>query len=106
VGGAINFGFGISIGAAFRPWGWGYNRFGWSNHTVIINNAAWNRNWVNRGAYVHPYAGVVRGPAYRPGAPPPHVEERHELHARSPQERENARTGRARVEEHREERHR
>ncbi len=103
VGGAINFGFGISIGAAFRPWGWGYNRFGWANHSVIINNANWNRNWANRTAYVHPYAGVARGPAFRPGV---HVEEHHELHERSPRERENARVGHAREEEHREEHHR
>jgi len=26
VAGAINFGFGVTIGAAFRPWGWGVNR--------------------------------------------------------------------------------
>jgi hypothetical protein len=101
VGGAINFGFGVSIGAAFRPWGWGYNRFGWSNHTVIINNNTWNRTWVNRSAYVHPYAGVVRGPVYRPGV---RVEEHHELHERSEHEREAARHGRERVEEHHEER--
>jgi Protein of unknown function (DUF3300) len=102
VGGAINFGFGVSIGAAFRPWGWGYNRFGWNNHTVIINNNTWNRTWVNRTTYAHPYAGVVRGPAYRPGAPVPHFEERHELHERSAQEREAPRGGRVmREEEHR-----
>src|SRR5579863_5175055 len=28
VGGAINFGFGFTIGAAFRPWGWGGVRMG------------------------------------------------------------------------------
>jgi hypothetical protein len=103
VGGAINFGFGVSIGAAFRPWGWGYNRFGWSNHTVIINNNNWNRTWVNRSNYVHPYTGVVRGPAYRPGAPAPRVEEHHEMHGRSQQEREAPRGGRVREEEHRRE---
>jgi hypothetical protein len=104
VGGAINFGFGVSIGAAFRPWGWGYNRFGWSNHTVIINNNTWNRTWVNRTTYVHPYAAVPR-PAYvapRPSAP--RYVEQHQLHERSERERENMRTGREHVEEHREER--
>ena len=25
VGGAINFGFGVTIGGYFRPWGWGLN---------------------------------------------------------------------------------
>ena len=26
-------------GVAFRPWGWGFNRFAWDRHTVFINNA-------------------------------------------------------------------
>jgi Protein of unknown function (DUF3300) len=41
VGGAIRFGFGVSIGGFFRPWGWGpgYGRFDWDRHAVIINNA-------------------------------------------------------------------
>lgn len=103
VGGAINFGFGVSIGAAFRPWGWGYNRFGWNNHTVIINNNVWNRTWVNRGTYAHPYAGLAR-PVYRGVAPARGFEERHELHERSVREREDQRFGRPRAEEHREER--
>jgi hypothetical protein len=108
VGGAINFGFGVTIGAAFRPWGWGFNRFGWNTHTVIINNNTWNRTWVNRTTYVHPYAAVPR-PAYiapRPGVPrppAPHYEERHEVHERSAREREYPRTGHEHVEEHREE---
>ncbi|MEO7142635.1 MAG: DUF3300 domain-containing protein [Bryobacteraceae bacterium] len=56
VGGAISFGGGITIGAGFRPWGWGGNRVGWANHAVIINNNNWNRTYVNRNTYVHPYA--------------------------------------------------
>jgi hypothetical protein len=94
VGGAISFGFGINIGVAFRPWGWGLNRFAWASHGVFINNAPWGRTWVNRGAYVHPYAGVPRYAGPRPA-------EAHELHERSVRERENARAGRAREEEHR-----
>jgi hypothetical protein len=94
VGGAISFGFGINIGVAFRPWGWGLNRFAWASHGVFINNAPWGRTWVNRGAYVHPYAGVPRYTGPRPA-------EGHELHERSVRERENARAGRAREEEHR-----
>jgi hypothetical protein len=94
VGGAIGFGFGINIGVAFRPWGWGLNRFAWASHGVFINNAPWGRTWVNRGAYVHPYAGVPRYTGPRPA-------EGHELHERSVRERENARAGRAREEEHR-----
>lgn len=94
LGGAISFRFGITIGAAFAPWGWGSSRFLWGDHRVFINNARWNRNWVNRGIYVHPYAGVTRYSAPRPA-------ERHELHARSERERQAARSGRERVEEHR-----
>ena len=93
VGGAIRFGFGITIGAAFRPWGWGLNRFAWNTHTVFVNNAPWRRTWVNREAYVHPYALPRYAPAGRT--------ESHELHERSPREREAARSGHERVEEHR-----
>jgi hypothetical protein len=93
VGGAINFGFGVTIGGFFAPWGWGLNRWDWAGHRVFINNAVWGRTWVNRGAYVHPYAGVRRF-----SGPPP--AERHELIHRSPQEREFSRGGARREEEH------
>ena len=93
IGGAISFGYGINIGVAFRPWGWGLNRFAWNNHVVFINNARWDRTWVNRRVYVHPYE--VR--RYEGPRPP----ERHELHERSERERQAARTGHERVEEHR-----
>lgn len=56
VGGAITFGAGIAIGAAFAPWGWGGVRFGWGTHEMFINNHPWGRTFVNRGTYVHPYA--------------------------------------------------
>jgi hypothetical protein len=87
IGGAISFRFGVTITAAFRPWGWGVNRFAWNTHAVFINNARWNRTWVNRATYVHPYEvrryeGAARAP------------ERHELHERSERERQAARTGR------------
>ncbi len=49
-------GVGISIGAAFAPWGWGAARFGWSDHTVFIHDRPWGRTWANRGTYAHPYA--------------------------------------------------
>jgi hypothetical protein len=93
VGGAISFGYGITLGIAFRPWGWGYTRFDWGTHVVFVNNAPWRRNWANRATYVHPYAirRAVAGP--RPA-------ERHELHERSPAERAAPREGRPRVEEH------
>jgi hypothetical protein len=93
VGGAIGFRFGVTIGAAFAPWGWGGSRFVWGEHRVFVNNTRWDRNWVNRRTYVHPYAGVPRYTGPRP-------EERHELHERSAREREAARMGRERVEEH------
>ncbi len=96
VGGAIRFGFGIGLGAYFRPWGWGvgFGRFDWGGHRVYINNAPWGRTWINRGVYVHPYEGVHRwGPAER-------VPEGHELHERSEHERAAPREGRAREEEH------
>lgn len=93
-GGAIRFGYGISIGAAFRPWGWGFGRFDWQGHTVFIDNAPWRRNWVNRREYVHPYPGFHR---FAPGA---RIREEHEIHQRSERERNYQREGRRPVEEH------
>jgi hypothetical protein len=96
VGGAIRFGFGVSLGAFFRPWGWGlgFGRFDWGAHAVFINNARWGRTWYNRGTYVHPYADVHRwGPAER-------VPEHHALFGRSLRERSAAREGRRMPEEH------
>jgi hypothetical protein len=65
VGGAISFGVGFSIGAAFAPWGWGGVRFGWADHAVFIHGQPWGRTWANRGAYVHPYAARRFAPAER-----------------------------------------
>jgi hypothetical protein len=95
VGGAIRFGFGVTIGGFFRPWGWGYNRFDWGGRAVYINNAPWRRTWVNRGAYVHPYADVRRY------TPEQRIPERHEVHERSEHERSAEREGRRAPEEHR-----
>ena len=97
IGGAIRFGYGVSLGLFFRPWGWGpgFGRFDWGGHAVFLNNERWGRTWVNRGGYVHPYAGVRRfGPAER--AP-----EHHELEGRSVHERNEERQGRKAPEEHR-----
>jgi hypothetical protein len=94
VGAAIRFGFGVAIGLAFRPWGWGLTRFNWGGHAVIVNNAPWGRTWANRATYVHPYS-VRRFAASAPRPP-----ERHELVKRSPAEREDAKAGRAVKEEH------
>lgn len=95
VGGAIVFGFGVTIGAWFRPWGWGACRIGWGAHEFFINNVRWGRTWANRGVYVHPYPrGFHR---FAPGARVEH----HELIRRSPTERDAARRGRPVHEEHR-----
>ena len=95
VGGAIRFGYGVTLGGFFRPWGWGYNRFDWDGRAVYINNERWGRTWVNRGEYSHPYEGVRRfGPGDR-------VPERHEVYERSDREREYEREGRRAPEEHR-----
>lgn len=72
VGGAIGFGPRIGI-SVFAPWGWGGVAFGWRNHAIFVNNRPWERTWVNRGAYVHPYAAPrVEGPG--------HYVEHHEMH--------------------------
>ena len=103
VGGGIRFGFGVTIGGFFRPWGWGggFGRFDWGAHRVFVNNAVWGRTWVNRGAYVHPYVGVRR---WGPG-PGGRIAEQHELHARSERERAAAHEGRRVEEEHHHDEH-
>lgn len=107
VGAAIGFRFGVVLGPVYRPWGWGYNRFAWNNHVVIVNNTRWNRTWVNRTTYVHPYVirheTEGRGPEWREHEWREH--DRHELYERSERERSAERFGNQRVEEHREVRH-
>jgi hypothetical protein len=101
IGTGIRFGFGISVGGFFAPWGWGGAgiRFDWGAHAVFLNNARWGRTGANRAVYVHPaYAGFRRpGPgAVRPA-------EGHALQPRSAPERAAAREGRAAPrEEHKE----
>jgi hypothetical protein len=84
IGGAIRFGFGVTIGGFFAPWGWGAGRFDWGGHTVFINNAPWRRTWAGRVEYAHPYPNVRRY------APVERAPERHELHERSPSARGSA----------------
>lgn len=72
IGAAIRFGPGITIGAAFAPWGWGAVGFGWTSHTILIDNHPWTRTWVNRGSYVHTYAQ----PYHHEGPPVEH----HDVH--------------------------
>ncbi len=100
---AIGFRFGVTIGTAFAPWGWGASRFNWGTHAVIVNNAVWGRTWVNRASYVHPFPAVRRfaaAPAFRPGAAPAARAESHELRPRNEQERKAWQNGRAREEDH------
>jgi hypothetical protein len=82
VGGAITFGPRVYLGASFAPFGWGGVGvgfgwggigLGWRSHDILIENHPWGRTWVNRGAYVHPYAH----PYVRPAGP---RVERHEFH--------------------------
>lgn len=105
IGGAIGFRFGVALGASYRPWGWGYNRIAWDRRVVFINNAPWQRTWVNRYEYHHPY--TVR---YYPEH---HYDRGHEnhghevsyrAHERNEERREERHEERAR-EERREERH-
>lgn len=56
ISGAIRFGPSIVIGPAFAPWGWVAPGILWGTHTIVIDHTPWNRVWVNRGYYVHPYA--------------------------------------------------
>jgi hypothetical protein len=90
---AIRFGFGVTLGAVFAPWGWHANRFIWDEHVVIINNASWRRTWDNRAVYIHPY-NVPRYAARR-------ETEQHRAIERSGREREDERYSRGRKEEHR-----
>jgi hypothetical protein len=93
VGSAIRSGYGVHIGVAFAPWGWGSTRFEWGPQRLIVNNAPWGRTWANRTVYVHPYTAV---PRYAERQLP----EQHEVHARSDHEREADRNGRGHAEEH------
>ena len=65
VAGAVRFGPAIVIGPAFGRYGWYGAGFGWSSHAILIDHRPWARTYVNRTAYVHPYAR----PYVRPAAP-------------------------------------
>src|SRR6478672_2469651 len=95
IGGAIGFRFGVVLGASYRPWGWGYNRIAWDRRVVFINNAPWQRTWVNRHEYHHPY--TVR---YYPE----HHYDRHENHGHEVSYRAHERNEERREEHAREER--
>jgi Protein of unknown function (DUF3300) len=44
-----------SLGSYFQRWGWGQAGIDWDAKSLVINGAAWQRTWDNRGDYVHPY---------------------------------------------------
>jgi hypothetical protein len=91
VSAAISFGYGVSLGAVWAPWGWGATHFEWATHGVIVANAPWRRTWVNRVGYVHPY--TVRHYDAR-------AVEAHHAVPRSQNERRSEWQGHARSEEH------
>jgi hypothetical protein len=93
---AVRFGYGVTVGVAFQPWGWGYTHVDWHSHVVVINHDPWHRTWVNRATYVHPYA------IHRAAPVPAHVEQ-HRAIQRSDQERAAEREGRKREEDHKKE---
>jgi hypothetical protein len=78
VGGAITFGPRIFIGASFGTFGWMGPSMDWRARTVIVDGRPWQRTWVNRAQYVHPYAALPN--YYRPGTRPGPRYERHEEH--------------------------
>ena len=80
VGGVINFGPRIFIGATFAPFGWVSPAIDWRAHTIIINHQPWGRDWNNRVVYTHPYgSGWVRPEA-------PRIEHHAgEIHAHAPE---------------------
>jgi hypothetical protein len=95
---AVHYGYGVTIGTAFAPWGWGSTRFVWGNHALFVNNAPWGRTWANRTVYVHPYA-VPRRVVVAPRVET-RVVEQHRVIVRSAHEKEAERTSRAQAEEH------
>ena len=93
VGAAISFGFGVTVTAAFRPWGWGVCRFDWGAHVLFIHNTPWRRTWANRAVYGHSY------PAWHHWERANRIEG-HRLIVRSPMERRAVRLGLPRPIEH------
>jgi len=90
----VRYPYGVRLTAVYAPWGWGgATRFGWSEHVLYVNNAAWKRNWTNKAVYVHPYMGVTR---YEKAA----IAEKHEAIRRDEKEKAAAQKGQASKEDH------
>ena len=77
----------ISARVRYRHWGWGHTNFGWREHRIIVNNRPWERTWVNRQSYAHPYQ-APRAPVMDRRV------ERYELHEYRAPERRDADRGR------------
>lgn len=81
VAGAIRFGPAVTLGVSFGRFGWFGAGFGWGAHTLLIDHRPWTRTYVNRAAYVHPYARPYVRPAAprveQHHAPPPRSKDRH-----------------------------
>jgi len=63
LGGVIRFGAPVTLGVSFGRFGWFGAGFGWGEHALLIDHRPWVRTYVNRGAYVHPYAHAYVRPA-------------------------------------------
>jgi hypothetical protein len=81
--GGVYCGYGVTLGVWFQPWGWGTTRIIWPNGTIVIDGAPWDRTWINRGVYRHPY----RSPRFATPQPP----DRHRARPSTPRERERER---------------
>jgi Protein of unknown function (DUF3300) len=90
VGAAIGFGPRVVVGTAFAPYGWAGPALNWRAHTIIIDRHPWQRTWVNRNRYVHPYVAPTRR------APGPLVEH----HEREVREHEHENRGRGHEQDH------
>ncbi len=55
---AITFGPPVAVEPAFVAFGWRQAGFLWPSHVVVVDRRPWQRTWVNRYTYVHPYAWV------------------------------------------------
>jgi len=84
VGGALSFGPRVFVGGSFAPYGWAGPGFDWRSHAVLIDRRPWERTWVNRDRYAHPYIA----PPIRHEAP---RVERHEREFRDRRDREHDR---------------
>jgi Protein of unknown function (DUF3300) len=60
--GAVHYGPAVPLGVYFGRYGWYGAGFGWGGHTILIDHRPWARTYVNRVAYVHPYARPVPRP--------------------------------------------